>query len=88
MQSIPGFVMCLLTEFFFIIKHILQCRCQQRRQLGGGSSSLATQAEGSGGSLGVTQRWRRQHDYETDDEAELMEENFGNKGEDDDAFGG
>ncbi len=25
--------------------------------------------------------------YETDDEAELMEENFGNKGEDDDFFG-
>ncbi len=27
-------------------------------------------------------------DYETDDEAELMEENFGDKGEDDDTFGG
>ncbi len=26
--------------------------------------------------------------YETDDEAELMEENFGNEGEDDDPFRG
>jgi hypothetical protein len=43
---------------------------------------------GSAGRLGVTRRWRRQHDYETDDEAELMEENFGDKGEDDDIFGG
>jgi hypothetical protein len=27
-------------------------------------------------------------DYETDDEAELMEKNFGNEGEDDDTFRG
>jgi hypothetical protein len=27
-------------------------------------------------------------DYETDNEAELMEENFGNIGEDEDIFGG
>jgi hypothetical protein len=27
-------------------------------------------------------------DYKTDDEAELMEENFGDEGEDDDTFGG
>jgi hypothetical protein len=45
-------------------------------------------ASESGGSLGVTRRWRRQRDYETDNEAELMEENFGNKGEDDDTFRG
>ncbi len=43
---------------------------------------------GGCGSLGVTSWWRRQHDYKTDDEAELMEENFGDKGEDDDTFGG
>ncbi len=42
----------------------------------------------SGGSFGVTRRWRRQRDSDIDNEAELMEENFGNKGEDDDTFGG
>ncbi len=42
---------------------------------------------GGGGSLGVTRRWRRQHDYETDNEAELMEKNFGDEEEDDDTFG-
>ncbi len=42
----------------------------------------------SGGSLGVTRRWRWPRDYDIDGEAELMEENFGNKGEDDDTFGG
>ncbi len=42
----------------------------------------------SGGSLGVTRQWRWQRDYETDNEAELMEENFGDKGEDDDTFRG
>jgi hypothetical protein len=43
---------------------------------------------GGGGSLGLTQWWRGQHDYKTEDEAELMEENFGNKEEDDDTLGG
>ncbi len=43
---------------------------------------------GGGSSLGVTRRWRQQRDYKTDNEAELMEENFGNKGEDDNTFGG
>ncbi len=43
---------------------------------------------GSGGSLGVTWRWKRQRDYKTNYEAELMEENFGNEGEDEDTFGG
>jgi hypothetical protein len=28
---------CIVTEFFFIIKLILQCRKWQQRQLGGGS---------------------------------------------------
>ncbi len=43
---------------------------------------------GGGGSLGETQQWRRQHDYKTDNEAELMEENFGDKEEDDNTFVG
>jgi hypothetical protein len=43
---------------------------------------------GGGSRLGVTWRWRWQHDYKTDDDAELMEENFGNEGEDNDTFGG
>jgi hypothetical protein len=38
--------------------------------------------------MGVTQQWRRQRDYETDDEAELIEENLGGRGEDDDTFMG
>jgi hypothetical protein len=42
----------------------------------------------SGGSLGVTRRWRWQRNYEIDDEAELMEDNFGNKGEDEGTFRG
>jgi hypothetical protein len=55
----------------------------QRRQRG-----RQRGVSGGGGSLGVTQRWWRQCDYETDNEAELMEENFGNKGEYDNTFGG
>ncbi len=43
---------------------------------------------GGSGSLGVTRQWRRQRDYETDNEEELLEENFDDKGEDDDTFGG
>jgi hypothetical protein len=35
---------CHLTEFFFIIKHILQCRWQQQWQFDGGSGSLAMPA--------------------------------------------
>jgi hypothetical protein len=42
----------------------------------------------SGGSLGVTWQWRWQLNYKIDNEAELMEENFGNEGEDDDTFKG
>ncbi len=41
----------------------------------------------SGGSLGVSQQWRQQRDYKTDNKAELMEENFGAEGEDEDTFG-
>ncbi len=43
---------------------------------------------GGGGSLVVAQRWWRQGDNKTDNEAELMEENFGGEGEDDDTIGG
>ncbi len=42
----------------------------------------------SGGSLGVTWWWRWQCNYEIDNEAELMEDNFGDEGEDDDTFRG
>jgi hypothetical protein len=35
---------CHLSEFFFIIKHILQCRLWQWQQLGGGKGSLAMPA--------------------------------------------
>jgi hypothetical protein len=42
----------------------------------------------SGRSLAVIWRWRWQRDYESGDEAELMEENFGNKEEDEDTFRG
>jgi hypothetical protein len=42
----------------------------------------------NGGSLGVIRQWRWQRNYEIKNEAELMEENFGNKGEDDDTFRG
>ncbi len=33
-------------------------------------------------------RYNKESNYETDDEAELMEENFNNEGEDDDTFRG
>ena len=42
----------------------------------------------SGSSLGVTQWWRWQRNYTIDNEAELMEDNFGNEGEDDNTFRG
>ncbi len=42
----------------------------------------------SDGSLGVTRQWRWQRNYKIENEAELMEDNFGNKGEDDNTFRG
>ncbi len=83
-----------LTEFYFIIK--ISCNVDN-----GNSGSLVVAAaawqrwrqwrqrgvSGSGGSLGVTWQWRQQCDYKNDNEAELMEENYGNKEEYDDTLG-
>ncbi len=85
MRKLKEINVCHLTEFFLIIKHslVVAAAAWQRRRRwrwhGVGDS---------GSSLGVTWQWRWQHDYKTDNEAELMEENFGDKGEDDNAFGG
>ncbi len=60
---------CQLTQFFFIIKPISQCRQRWRQLPCGGSGSLASALQqqwrqrggsGSGGSLTATQWWRRQ----------------------------
>jgi hypothetical protein len=118
---------CIVTEFFFIIKLILQCKKWQQWQLGGGSGmvvavvvawwqwgwgqlgdNMAADTASIGAMATAQQLWWRyqccevaawQHDggnmrtraykisiYKTDDNAELMEKNFGNEGEDDDTF--
>jgi hypothetical protein len=118
---------CIVTEFFFVMKLILQCRKWQQWQLGGGSGVVAAVAAAwwqwqwgqlggnmaadtaSIGAVAAAQRrwWRYQcckvaawqydggdmrtrdykvSNYKTDDKAELMEQNFGNEGEDDYTF--
>jgi hypothetical protein len=42
----------------------------------------------TGSSLGVTRQWRWQRNYKIDNEAELMEDNFVDEGEDDDTLRG
>jgi hypothetical protein len=44
LRKLNAINVCIVTEFFFIIKLILQCRKWQQRQLGGGSGVVVAVA--------------------------------------------
>jgi hypothetical protein len=44
LRNLNAINVCIVTEFFFIIKLILQCRKRQQRQLGGGSGVVVAVA--------------------------------------------